>query len=120
MKENIKRIREMDTSGYPDTEITKEYKRAPLITVGEECTQPQECRKCLEICAPKVFVLCPDLRAVPSTYKYPLMKVGWEDRRPEAMQVIAAEPTLCTQCMACVRVCPHNCITIEMPAIGGD
>lgn len=112
MRESIERIRQEDTSGYPDLGILEEYKRAPLINVSEECTQPQECRKCLEICAPKVFLLAPDARLV-SYNKYPLMRIGWEDRQPEAMRVIAAEPTVCTLCMACVRACPHNYITIE-------
>jgi len=112
MREDIERIREGDTAGYPDLTILEEYKRAPLITVGEECTQPQECRKCLEICAPKVFLLAPDAGIVSHT-KHPMIRMGWENRPHEAMRVIAAEPTLCTLCMACTRVCPLDCITVE-------
>ena len=114
MRESIERIREADC-GYPELKILEEYKAAPLIAVGEECTQPQECRKCMEICAPKVFVLAPDAKLVLHT-KYPLIRVGWETRVHEAMRVIAAEPALCTLCGACVRVCPLHCITIEMPS----
>jgi ferredoxin len=114
MKESIKRIREAD-SGYPELKILEEYKAAPLITVGEECTQPHECRKCLEICAPKVFVLAPDAKIV-SRPEYPFVRIGWENVRAEAMRVIAAEPTVCTLCMACLRECPLHCITIEMPS----
>ena len=114
MREDIERIRKADTSGYPELKILEEYKRAPLITVGEECTRPQECRKCLEVCAPKVFLLAPDARIVSHT-KYPLIRVGWEERGHDAMRIIAAEPTLCTSCMACVRECPLHCITIETP-----
>jgi ferredoxin len=111
VRESIERIREAD-SGYPELEVLEAYKTAPLITVGEECTRPQECRKCLEVCAPKVFLLAPDAKMVKHT-KYPLVRVGWDNRRHEAMRVIAAEPTLCTLCMACVRVCPLDCVTIE-------
>lgn len=111
MRESIERIREVDC-GYPELRILEAYKAAPLITVGEECTQAQECRKCMEICAPKVFVLVPDAKMVPHT-KYPLIRVGWENRKHESMRVIAAEPTLCTLCMACVRVCPLDCIAIR-------
>ena len=115
MRGDIERIRQADTSGYPELKILEEYQRAPLITVGAECTQPQECRKCLEICAPKVFLLAPDARIVSHT-KYPLIRAGWEEREHEAMRIIAAEPTLCTSCMACVRVCPLDCITVETPS----
>lgn len=114
MRESIERIREAD-SGYPELKILEEYKKAPLITVGEECTQAHECRKCMEICAPKVFVLIPDAQLVEHDI-YPLIKVGWERRAHEAMRVVAAEPTVCTLCMACVRVCPLQCITIETPS----
>ena len=112
MRERIERIREGDTTGYPELSILEEHKRAPFITAGEECTQPQECRKCLEVCAPKVFLLAPDARIVSHT-EHPMIRMGWEDRPHEAMRVIAAEPTLCTLCMACVRVCPLQCIGIE-------
>ena len=111
MKESIERIREVDC-GYPELQITEAYKAAPLITVGEECTQPQECRKCMEICAPKVFILAPDAKIVP-TPEHPLVKMGWEAAKVEAMRVLAAEPTVCTLCMACVRVCPLNCMTVK-------
>jgi NAD-dependent dihydropyrimidine dehydrogenase PreA subunit len=111
MRESIERIREVDC-GYPELEVLEQYKAAPLITVGEECTQAQECRKCMEICAPKVFVLAPDANMVLQT-KYPLIRVGWENRQHEAMRVIAAEPALCTLCMACVRVCPLHCVVIK-------
>lgn len=111
MKESIDRIRESDC-GYPELEITEAYQTAPVINVGEECTEPHECRKCLEICAPKVFVLIPDAKMV-ATPEFPLVKKGWENAKVEAMRVIAAEPALCTQCMGCVRVCPLNCITIK-------
>ncbi|MBW2061363.1 MAG: hypothetical protein JRI95_07340 [Deltaproteobacteria bacterium] len=111
MKENIERIREADC-GYPELEITEAYRMAPIITVGDECVQPQDCRQCLEVCAPKVFVLAPDLKMVP-TPEHPMVNVGWENAKAEAMRVIAAEPALCTQCMGCVRVCPENCITVK-------
>ena len=112
MRESIERIREGDTTGYPELNILEEYRRAPLVTVGEECTQPQECRKCLEVCAPKVFLLAPDARIASHT-EHPMIRMGWENRPHEAMRVIAAEPTLCTSCMACVRVCPLDCIAVE-------
>ena len=112
MRENIERIRREDTTGYPGMNIMEEYKKAPLITIDEECTQPQECRKCLEVCAPKVLVLAPDAKLA-SLSGYPLIRVGWEDRPHEAMRIIAAEPTLCTLCMACVRECPLHCITVK-------
>ncbi len=111
MKEDINRIREADC-GYPELVITEAYKNAPEITVSEKCVDPQECRQCLEVCAPKVFVLAPDLAMVP-TPEHPMVNIGWENARPEAMRVIAAEPALCTQCMGCVRVCPANSITVK-------
>jgi NAD-dependent dihydropyrimidine dehydrogenase PreA subunit len=114
VRESIERIREAGC-GYPELNILAEYKAAPLITIGEECTQPQECRECMETCAPKVFVLAPDAKLVSHT-KYPLIRVGWENRTHKAMRIIAAEPTVCTVCMACVRVCPLHCVTIEMPS----
>jgi len=116
MRESIERIREADC-GYPEMSVLKAYEAAPLITVGERCTQAQECRECLEVCAPKVFLLAPDARMVSHT-KYPLIRIGWENRKHEAMRVIAAEPAVCTLCMACVRVCPLNCITIEERNVG--
>jgi ferredoxin len=111
MRESIERIREAD-SGYPELSILPAYQAAPLITVDERCLEPQECRGCLEVCAPKVFLLAPDAKMVSHT-KYPMIRAGWENRHHEAMRVIAAEPTVCTLCMACVRVCPLDCITIE-------
>lgn len=111
MKESIERIRQAD-SGYPELKIIEAYKAAPLITVGEQCTSPQDCRKCLELCAPKVFVLAPDAKLMP-TPEHPVVKVGWEATKVEAMRVIAAEPTVCTLCMTCVRACPIHCITIK-------
>ncbi len=114
MRESIERIRQSDM-GFPELEVLEAYKKAPIITVGEQCTQPQDCRKCMEICATKVFVLIPDAKLVSHT-KYPLIREGWELRAHEAMRVISAEPTVCTLCMACVRVCPLQCITIETPS----
>ncbi|MBW2091939.1 MAG: hypothetical protein JRI34_07440 [Deltaproteobacteria bacterium] len=111
MKESIERIREADC-GYPELEITEAYKSAPVITIGEECLEPHECRKCLEICAPKVFVLSPNAKMVP-TPELPMVKKGWENVKVEATRVIAAEPAVCTLCMSCVRECPLNCITVK-------
>jgi len=115
VKEDIERIRQSDM-GFPELVMLEAYKKAPVITVGEQCTQPQECRKCMEICATKVFVIIPDAKLVPHT-RYPLIREGFElAAAPEAMRVVAAEPTVCTLCMACVRVCPLQCITIETPS----
>lgn len=116
MKEDIERIRQSDM-GFPELEILEAYKKAPLITVGEQCTQPQDCRKCMEICATKVFVLIPDAKLV-SHDRYPLIREGWGWEGVEGMRVIAAEPTVCTLCMACVRVCPLQCITVVEQAAG--
>jgi len=116
MREDIERIRTGDTTGYAELNILEEYKRAPVIDITEECTQPQECRKCMEVCAPKVFLLAPDSKVVSLT-EFPLVRVGWEDRAPERMRIIAVEPTVCTLCMACVRECPLHCITIRTPAV---
>ena len=115
MIEDIERIRADDTTDYAELSILEEYKRAPIIDVSEECTQPQECRRCLEICAPKVFLLAPNAKVVSHT-EFPLIRIGWEDGTPEGMRIIAAEPTVCTLCMACVRECPLHCITIKTPS----
>ena len=111
MREDIERIRKAE-SGYPELAILPAYEAAPLISVGEQCKEPQECRECLEVCAPKVFLLAPDAKMVSHT-KYPMIRVGWENRKHEAMRVIAAEPAVCTLCMACVRVCPLKCIIVK-------
>jgi len=39
VKEDIERIRQSDM-GFPELEMLEAYKKAPVITVGEQCTQP--------------------------------------------------------------------------------
>ncbi|TFG04082.1 MAG: hypothetical protein EU539_11575 [Promethearchaeota archaeon] len=61
------------------------------------CTQPEECRKCLNICEPAVFNL---------------VFLDKEYHDPKIWRVIPVFTQLCTACNSCIEICPSNAITL--------
>ncbi|MGV9102804.1 MAG: ATP-binding protein [Promethearchaeia archaeon] len=83
----------------PKTEITIDYNKCGY----EEGVNvdPRECRKCLRICDPAVFLMHPTLEEHPDPYN------------PERWKITPVWPSLCMGCMKCVEVCPENAITVK-------
>jgi len=70
------------------------------ITIDEGiCAQPEECRKCLQVCQPCVL----NLTFTDKNY-----------HNPQHWKVISAFPQLClgAECQKCIEVCPANAIQI--------
>ena len=61
---------------------------------------PRECRKCLNVCDPAVFLMHPTLREHEDPYN------------PEEWIITAVWPSMCTGCNRCVEVCPINAISL--------
>ncbi len=79
----------------------------PIITIDRErCTIPFDCKRCLRICPPAVFMV--------HTVK---MERGVEtDRKePGAYVLTATYRDKCTGCMKCVEGCPADALTVAMP-----
>ena len=71
-----------------------------ILIDTKKCTDPDKCKKCLEVCPAGVFMLVP---------------VGKHKRhleKPPEHLLKANFPELCSLCMACVNTCPRKAINI--------
>ena len=73
---------------------------AQIIIDDTLCTQPELCRKCLQVCQPCVLNLT-------------FTDEDYHD--PQNWMVIPAFPQLCLgpKCGQCIDVCPENAINIK-------
>jgi len=62
---------------------------------------PRECRKCMNVCDPAVFLMHPTLEEHKDPYN------------PEKWLVTPVWPCMCTGCMKCAEVCPEQAITVK-------
>ncbi len=65
---------------------------------------PRDCRKCLFVCDPAVFLMHPTLDKHPNPFD------------PDKWMVTPVWPSICTGCFRCVKVCPVNAITVKPAA----
>ena len=63
---------------------------------------PRECRRCLQACAPAVFLLHETLGA-----RQP------DPLDPGIWRVTPLWQSLCTGCMRCVEACPRDAVTVR-------
>jgi NADH-quinone oxidoreductase subunit I len=79
----------------------------PIININRErCTTPFDCKRCLRVCPPAVFVV----------FATKMIKgVELDKKEPGNYAVSAMYRDKCTACMKCVDVCPVNAITMSMP-----
>ncbi|TFG05148.1 4Fe-4S dicluster domain-containing protein [Candidatus Thorarchaeota archaeon] len=79
------------------TKITIDYSKC-----GPGAPQdPRECRKCLYVCDPAVFLMHPTLEEHPDPWN------------PERWKITPVWPSMCMGCMKCIDVCPHQAIAVE-------
>jgi ferredoxin len=64
-------------------------------------TDPRDCRKCLLICDPAVFLMHPTLED-----DHP------DPHNPEIWRIDPIWLSKCTGCMKCVEACPEQAITV--------
>jgi NADH-quinone oxidoreductase subunit I len=81
------------------TKITVDYDKCGYKEGVE--IDPRECRKCLGICDPAVFLMHPTLDEHPDPFN------------PEKWMVTPVWPSMCMGCMKCQEVCPVGAITVE-------
>jgi NAD-dependent dihydropyrimidine dehydrogenase PreA subunit len=65
-----------------------------------DCKNPKDCAKCVQICPAKTLVLKPT-----GTHKL--------DSHVEDWKIKAIFKDLCDGCMKCVEICPEDCIKVE-------
>ena len=63
-----------------------------------KCTQPEDCRRCLNVCEPAVFNL---------------VFLDKDYYNPKIWRVIPVFPQLCTLCNLCVENCPNNAFLLK-------
>ncbi|TXT57916.1 MAG: hypothetical protein BAJATHORv1_10625 [Candidatus Thorarchaeota archaeon] len=64
-------------------------------------TDPRECRKCMLVCDPAVFLMHPTLEDHPDPWN------------PERWKVTAVWPSMCMGCNKCVEACPEQAISMK-------
>ena len=79
------------------TKITIDYTKCG-DGVGRD---PRECRKCLQICDPAVF-LC-----------HETLGVDQDPIDPQIWRITAVWLSVCTRCMKCVEECPEKAISVS-------
>jgi ferredoxin len=63
-----------------------------------KCTKPEDCRKCLQVCPPAIFI-------INSPEKY--------SNDPKEWRIDVVFTDLCTKCYECINVCPMDAIEIK-------
>ncbi|MFW9933091.1 MAG: 4Fe-4S dicluster domain-containing protein [Candidatus Thorarchaeota archaeon] len=63
-------------------------------------TDPRDCRKCLFVCDPAVFLMHPTLEKHPDPHN------------PDKWVVDAIWLSKCTGCMKCINACPEQAIEV--------
>ena len=72
--------------------------KRPVINVDyTKCTNPLDCRKCVNICEPVTLILS-------------FLDKDFHD--PQDWRVIPIFPSLCTNCKLCVENCPQEAISV--------
>jgi formate hydrogenlyase subunit 6/NADH:ubiquinone oxidoreductase subunit I len=72
--------------------------KTDIVVDHATCGDPRECKKCMQICAPALFMMySPD----------------YENNDPTEWRVDVAFTDLCTRCGDCVSVCPKGAITLK-------
>ncbi|MBD3158992.1 MAG: 4Fe-4S ferredoxin [Candidatus Lokiarchaeota archaeon] len=71
--------------------------KTDIVVNYDKCGDPRECKKCLQICAPALFLL---------------YSTDDESDDPDVWRVDVAFTDLCTRCGDCVEVCPKEAITL--------
>ena len=66
----------------------------------DQCTSPQECRKCLDTCPQGVFIIYPRDGRKPG-------------KATENWAIMPLFLSLCTGCDICQDICPENAITVS-------
>lgn len=66
---------------------------------NNQCKNPDNCMKCVQICPAKVFVLKPI--------------IGKKRFYVKTCEIKALFRDMCNGCMDCVEICPEKCISIE-------
>ena len=66
---------------------------------NNQCKNPDNCMKCVQVCPAKVLVLKPIIEKKRSYVKTCEIKALFRD--------------MCNGCMECVEICPEKCISIE-------
>ncbi len=64
-----------------------------------KCTQPTECRKCVNLCPEGVFML---------------FFTDKDFRNPTHYIVDAVLAQLCNYCKKCIEICPENAISLKV------
>ena len=79
----------------------------PVINIDRErCTTPFDCKRCLRVCPPAVFVV----------FATKMIKGVELDKKEQGnYAVLPLYRDKCTACMKCVDVCPVEAITMSMP-----
>ncbi len=73
-------------------------KKTDIIVDYVKCGDPRECRQCMQVCPPALFMMySPD----------------YESNDPIEWRVDVAFTDQCTRCGDCVRVCPHEAIQLK-------
>ena len=78
-------------------------KKKPKIKIDySKCTQPEDCRICLQVCPPGVFNL---------------IFTDKDYHQPKDWKIIAVFPVLCMnspKCTLCIDNCPKQAISIKL------
>ena len=64
----------------------------------KKCSEPEKCRKCLQICEPGVFII---------TF------TDKDYHNPQKWLIIPVFPQICTDCNKCVIDCPEKAILVK-------
>jgi len=72
--------------------------KTEIIVDPVKCGDPRDCKKCMQICAPALFIMySPD----------------YESNDPDEWRLDVAFTDLCTRCADCVNICPNDAITLK-------
>lgn len=78
------------------TRVTIDYTKC-----GGRIFDPRQCRKCLKVCDPAIFLMHEPLGVEQDPYD------------PQLWQITAVWLSLCTRCLKCVETCPEKAISVS-------